>query len=114
MGTHAESVAIRSGVSRVDQDEFALQSHQRAVADIDAGRFDEEIVPVPVRRGRFEILVTADESPRRDTSADAHAGAVKSAHGQVVIKEEVTLALSGTGRGWDLGVALGNFVISRR
>ncbi len=71
MGTHAERVAIRSGVSREDQDAFALMSHQRAVAAIDAGRFDEEMAPVTIRdaKGR-ETLVTVDEGPRRDTSAE--------------------------------------------
>ncbi len=71
MGTHAERVAVRNGISRADQDAFALESHRRAIAAMDAGRFDDELVPVPVRRGRDEILVTADESPRRDTSAEA-------------------------------------------
>ena len=71
MGTHAERVAAHSGVSRADQDAFALESHRRAVAAIDEGRFADEIVPVTVRRGREETLVTTDESPRRDTSAEA-------------------------------------------
>jgi acetyl-CoA C-acetyltransferase len=71
MGTHAERVAVRDGVSREDQDAFALESHRRAIAAIDAGRFEDEIVPVPVRRGREETLVTTDESPRRDTTAEA-------------------------------------------
>jgi acetyl-CoA C-acetyltransferase len=72
MGTHAERVAIRDHVSREDQDAFALQSHQRAVAAQDAGRFDAELVPVPVRdaKGR-ETLVSVDEGPRRDTSIEA-------------------------------------------
>jgi hypothetical protein len=47
-------------------------------------------------------------------SAEAHAGAVESAKAQVVTKGEVSLALSGTGTGWDIGVAVGNFIISRR
>jgi hypothetical protein len=46
-------------------------------------------------------------------SAEAHAGAVKSAQGQVVTKGEVSLALSGTGDGWDLGIAFGKFTIKR-
>jgi acetyl-CoA C-acetyltransferase len=71
MGTHAERVAVRSGVSRADQDRFALESHRRAVAAIDAGRFVEEIVPVPVRRGREEVRFEVDETPRRDTTAEA-------------------------------------------
>jgi acetyl-CoA C-acetyltransferase len=72
MGTHAERVAIKDGVSREDQDEFALRSHQNAVAAIDAGRFDAELAPVTVRdaKGR-ETGVTVDESPRRDTTAEA-------------------------------------------
>ena len=71
MGTHAERVAVRERVSRADQDAFALASHQKAVAAIDAGRFADELVPVPVRQGREEVLFTIDEGPRRDTSAEA-------------------------------------------
>ncbi|CAN5724374.1 acetyl-CoA C-acetyltransferase [soil metagenome] len=71
MGTHAERVAIKSEVSREDQDRFALESHQRAVAAIEAGRFADEIVPVPVRRGREEALFETDESPRRDSTLEA-------------------------------------------
>ena len=47
-------------------------------------------------------------------AAEAHAGAVKSAHAQVVTKGEISLALSGKGEGWDLGIAFGNFIISAR
>ena len=70
MGTHAERVAIKDGVSREDQDAFALAVHQQAVAAIDEGRFDAELAPVTVRdaKGR-ETVVTVDESPRRDTTA---------------------------------------------
>ena len=71
MGTHAERVAIKQQVSRADQDAWALESHQRAVAAIEAGRFADEIVPVPVRRGREEVAFETDESPRRDTSLEA-------------------------------------------
>jgi acetyl-CoA C-acetyltransferase len=72
MGTHAERVAISDHVSRPDQDAFALESHRRAVAAMDAGRFADELVPVTVRdaRGR-ETVVDADEGPRRDTSIEA-------------------------------------------
>src|SRR4051794_12883342 len=71
MGTHAERVAAFSGVSREDQDRFALESHQKAIAAIDAGRFEAELVPVPVRTGRTETVVSQDEGPRRDTSLEA-------------------------------------------
>jgi acetyl-CoA C-acetyltransferase len=72
MGTHAERVAIRAGISREDQDALAVESHRRAVAAQDAGRFDAEMAPVTVRdaKGR-ESLVTADEGPRRDTTLEA-------------------------------------------
>ncbi|HVM30718.1 MAG TPA: acetyl-CoA C-acetyltransferase [Candidatus Limnocylindrales bacterium] len=71
MGTHAERVAAHGEISREDQDRFAFESHQKAIAAIDEGRFEEEIVPVPVRRGREESLFTTDEGPRRDTTLDA-------------------------------------------
>jgi acetyl-CoA C-acetyltransferase len=72
MGTHAERVAIREQVSRADQDAFALESHRRAVAAQDAGRFADELAPVTVRdaKGR-ETVVDADEGPRRDTTLEA-------------------------------------------
>ena len=72
MGTHAERVAISNKVSRQDQDEFALRSHQRAVAAIDEGRFEAEIAPVTVRdaKGR-ETVVAVDEGPRRDSTIEA-------------------------------------------
>ena len=72
MGTHAERVAISDHVSRADQDAFALASHQKAIAAIDAGRFADEIAPVTLRdaKGR-ETVVDTDEGPRRDTSAEA-------------------------------------------
>jgi acetyl-CoA C-acetyltransferase len=72
MGTHAERVAIRDRVSRADQDAFALQSHQRAIAAIDSGRFAAELAPVTIRDAKGgETVVDTDEGPRRDTTLDA-------------------------------------------
>jgi len=71
MGTHAERVAIKDAVSRADQDQFALESHQKALAAIAEGRFRDEIVPVPVRRGKEEVMFDTDEGPRADTSIEA-------------------------------------------
>ncbi|MBD8524643.1 hypothetical protein IFO71_02715 [Pseudoxanthomonas sp. CAU 1598] len=62
-------------------------------------------------RGEFSGVDGINELLGTYVSAEAHAGAVKSAKGQVVTKGEVSLALAGTGRGWDLGVAFGKFVI---
>jgi 3-oxoadipyl-CoA thiolase len=71
MGETAEEVAVDYGVSRADQDAFALESHRRAVTARDEGRFADEIVPVeiPQRRGD-PVVVEADEPPRSDTSLE--------------------------------------------
>jgi acetyl-CoA C-acetyltransferase len=72
MGTHAERTAIHAGISRVDQDALALESHRRAVAAQDEGRFEAEMAPVTIRdaKGR-ETVVALDEGPRRDSTAEA-------------------------------------------
>ncbi|MDQ2886807.1 MAG: acetyl-CoA C-acyltransferase [Chloroflexota bacterium] len=71
MGETAENVAEKYGVNRVDQDNFALRSHQRAIAAQRAGRFADEIVPVTIPRKKGEpVVVTDDESPRADTSLE--------------------------------------------
>jgi acetyl-CoA acyltransferase len=80
MGLTAEAVAREYGVSREEQDEFALKSHQKATAAIAAGRFKEEIVPIEVEHifldGREnrqvkKIIVDTDEGPRSETSMDS-------------------------------------------
>lgn len=72
MGETAENIAELTGITREAQDAFALQSHQRAVAAQDAGRFISEIVPVPVPQSKGDpLLVDRDERPRRDTSFEA-------------------------------------------
>ena len=71
MGETAENVAERHGVSRGDQDAFALESHRRAVAAAEAGRFDDEIVTVDVPQPKGEpVTVHADEGPRPDTTLE--------------------------------------------
>ncbi len=62
--------------------------------------------------GEFSAVQGINEILGSYASAEAHAGAVKSAKGEVLTKGEVSLALSGTGRGWDLGVAFGKFTIT--
>lgn len=73
-GLVAENHARESGISREAQDAFALQSHQRALAAIDAGRFVDEIVPIDVATLQGIVRVDTDEGPRRETSAEALAG----------------------------------------
>ena len=71
MGGHAEYTAKKADVSRADQDEFAFRSHQNAVAAMEAGKFDAEMVAVevPGRRGQT-TTVAADEGPRKDTTVE--------------------------------------------
>jgi acetyl-CoA acetyltransferase family protein len=71
MGETAENVAERYGVSREDQDAFALESHRRAVAATEAGRLDDEIVTVEVPQPKGEpMAVHVDEGPRPDTTLE--------------------------------------------
>lgn len=71
MGITAENVAEQYGITREDQDSFALQSQKRAVAAVEAGRFKEEIIPVEIPQRRGEPLVfDADEFPRKDVSLE--------------------------------------------
>jgi acetyl-CoA C-acetyltransferase len=71
MGRHAEYTAKKAGITRERQDEFALASHQKAIAAIDAGKFKREIVPVQIPGRKGPTTVDTDEGPRRDTSLDA-------------------------------------------
>jgi 3-oxoadipyl-CoA thiolase len=71
MGETGENVAERYGISREDQDAFALRSHQRAVAAAEAGLFTKEIVPIEAPKGRRETVpVETDEGPRPDASLE--------------------------------------------
>jgi acetyl-CoA acyltransferase len=86
MGLTAERVAQRFGITRAQCDEFSLASHQKALAAMAAGKFDDEIVPVPVtfttpngsKPKKTEITFKQDEGPRADTSLEA-LGALKPA-----------------------------------
>ncbi|HEX6467428.1 MAG TPA: acetyl-CoA C-acyltransferase [Terriglobales bacterium] len=82
MGLTAERLAKQYGISREEADEFSYQSHQKAIQAIAQGKFEEEIVPVPVsfttpngsKPKRMEIQFKIDEGPRADTSPEALAG----------------------------------------
>jgi acetyl-CoA acyltransferase len=69
-GISAEVIADEWGLTREELDAYSLESHRRAVAAIDEGRFEREIVPVEVANPHVGALVGVDETPRRDTSAD--------------------------------------------
>ena len=78
MGLTAEEVSLKYKVTREEQDEFSLRSHQRAIAAIEGGRFKDEIVPINIEEVYFEdgkrqtrdFIVDTDEGPRKDTSIE--------------------------------------------
>ncbi|RDD68364.1 beta-ketothiolase BktB [Paracoccus versutus] len=70
MGVTAENVAARCGIDRAAQDAFALESHRRAAAAIEAGHFRDQILPVTVRQGRKEMIFDRDEHVRPGVTAD--------------------------------------------
>ena len=74
MGLTAENLVERYGITREEQDAFALRSQERAFAAIDAGRFDDEIVPVPVPAGRGPATTFAVDEYPRQTSLEQLAG----------------------------------------
>lgn len=72
MGMSAEAIAEKRGITRQEQDDYALRSHQRAIAAIGDGRFRAEIAPVTVEgRKGAATLIDTDEGPRADTTAEA-------------------------------------------
>jgi acetyl-CoA C-acetyltransferase len=71
MGGHAEYTAKKAGIGRQQQDEFAVASHRKAVAAIEAGRFRDEIVPVEVPGRKGPTVVDTDEGPRKDTTLES-------------------------------------------
>lgn len=69
---YEETLAAQAPITREMQDAFACESHRRALAAIDAGKFAEEIAPVPIPQRKGDpVLVTTDERPRRDTTLEA-------------------------------------------
>ncbi len=70
MGTYGNSTATDLELTREEQDKWAYQSHQRAIAAMEAGRLEEEIVPVTVKERKGERVIAVDEAPRKDTTPE--------------------------------------------
>jgi acetyl-CoA C-acetyltransferase len=94
MGGHAEHTAKKGGVSREEQDRFAAESHAKAVAAIESGRFRQEIAPVEIAGKKGTTVVDTDEGPRKDTTAES--------------LTKLRPAFPGKGDGADLSVTAGN------
>ena len=93
MGLTAERVAERYGITREASDEFSFESHRKALAAIQAGKFEDEIVPVPVsfttpnggKPTTQNIVFKIDEGPRADTSLEALAGLKPAFHAKGIV-----------------------------
>ena len=94
MGGHAEYTATKAKITRAQQDEFAAQSHKKAVAAQQAGKFKNEIAPVTIAGRKGPTVVDTDESPRADSTADSLA--------------KLRPAFPGKGDSKDLSVTAGN------
>jgi acetyl-CoA acetyltransferase family protein len=114
MGETAENVAARYGVSREDQDRFALSSHERAVAAAAEGRFDQELIAIeaPSANGRETTVIEHDEGPRADTSLERLAalrpafregGTVTAGNASTLNDGAACLVLASAERAADLG-----------
>jgi acetyl-CoA C-acetyltransferase len=94
MGSHAEYTATKAKISRAQQDEFAAESHKKAIAAQQAGKFKKEIVPVTIAGRKGPTVVDTDEGPRADTTADS--------------LSKLRPAFPGKGDSKDLSVTAGN------
>jgi len=94
MGSHAEHTARKAKVTREDQDKFSAQSHAKAIAAIESGKFKNEIVPVEIPGRKGPTIVDTDEGPRKDTTSDSLA--------------KLRAAFPGKGETSDLSVTAGN------
>jgi acetyl-CoA C-acetyltransferase len=94
MGGHAEHTARKAKATREEQDRFAAESHAKAIAAIEGGRFKAEIVPVEIAGKKGNTVVDTDESPRKDTTAET--------------LTKLRPAFPGKGDGSDLSVTAGN------
>ena len=114
MGNTAELVAKKYKVSREAQDEFAVESHRKAVAAMQGGAFKDEIVPVTVPQGKKEpVVVSADEGPRADTSMETLAklrpvfdkeGTVTAGNASTINDGAAVLLVMSESRAKDLGL----------
>ena len=114
MGETAENVAEKYAVSRAEQDEYALRSHQRAVAAQREGRFADEILPISVPQKKGEpVVVAQDEQPRPDTTLEKLAalkpvfrkdGSVTAGNSSGINDGSATLVLMAASRARELGL----------
>ncbi len=113
MGCTAENLAEKYNITRQEQDELSLLSHQRATAAIETGVFEEEIVPVTIKNKKGDVVVSRDEHPRKDISLEKLAslrpafrenGTVTAGNASSVNDGAAALVLSSATKAEELGV----------
>jgi len=122
MGETAENVAQQYGITREEQDEFALMSQQKTAKAREAGIFAEEIVPITVKDGKTEIVVSEDEHPRPGTTLEGLAklrpafrpdGSVTAGNSSGINDGAAALLLVSAAKGRELGLKpLARYVVS--
>ncbi|HOJ44665.1 MAG TPA: acetyl-CoA C-acetyltransferase [Bacilli bacterium] len=70
MGITAENIAVKHAITREEQDDFAFKSQQKAIVAVDAGRFDDEVVPLEIKVGKEVLIFSRDEYPNRTTNLE--------------------------------------------
>jgi acetyl-CoA acetyltransferase family protein len=112
-GISAEVLADEWELSREDLDAYSLESHRRAVAAIDEGRFENEIVPIEVSNPHVGVLFAVDETPRRDTSAEKLAslqpafkedGKVTAGNSSMIVDGSAAVLLASERKATELGL----------
>ncbi|HCY85759.1 MAG TPA: acetyl-CoA C-acetyltransferase [Desulfobacteraceae bacterium] len=100
MGVTAENIAEKYGITRQEQDEWAMMSHQRAVAAMENGWFEDEIVPVEIKTRKGPVVFDTDEHPKADTTLE------KLARLRPVFKKEGTVTAGNASGLNDAGACL--------
>jgi acetyl-CoA acetyltransferase family protein len=123
MGCTAENLVDQYEITRKEQDEFALESHHKAIAAQDAGWFDDEIVPVSVPQRRGDpVVVSLDEGPRRGSSLDRLAklraafrpgGSVTAGNSSTLNDGACALLIASEARALELGLPIRARIIAR-
>ncbi len=104
MGGHAEYTAKKAGITRQAQDAFAAESHRKAVAAQEAGKFKAEIAPVEIRSRKGVTTVDLDESPRKDSTAES-LGKLRPAFESPIVPENERTVTAGNASSLNDGAA---------
>ena len=104
MGITAENLVEKYGITREEQDAFAAESQQKAVAAVEGGKFDAEIVGVPIKVKKDTVLFNKDENPRAGTTADSLGGMVTAGNASSINDGAAAIIVMSAEKAAELGV----------